>query len=292
MKIRQIISFIVAAIGTTAAICLESVVTPGDWRAKWHLVVAIAALNVIRLYAFYEGSVMREISEEKAQRAFKLSISLTIGFSCYGIYLKVAEESFGWHALGLFLLLQFGLAVVEWMFSERMSDYVDTEFGKQLEAVKQQFKEQLAAKDKQLSEKAQLLATVKEQSAQQLNNFQQESSENEEQLQKQFSALQKQFSEQSSENAELLSKNQQQLDQLLSFQEQQSANSQIGQLVGLLLPATQSHKLVLCTNCYHPNHIHNSKLSKHTGNTPEAISCTHCTEAFYLKTEALALESI
>ncbi len=276
MRTRQIISFLVAAIGTTAAILLESVVTPGRWEEKWHLVTSIAALNVIRLYAFYEASVMRELSVEKAKRAFKLSISLSIGFACYGIYLKVTEVEFGWHALGLFLLLQFGLAVVEWMFSERMGNYVETEFGKQLDEQKQLFEELLAKKDKQST-------TVKELFEKQLSDFSKQSAEKEELLIKQFSELQGQFSELSAENAELLVKIEQQSSQLLSQNHEQSLNSRIIQLAGRLLPATQSHKLVLCTNCAEPCHIHNSKLSKHTGADGDPVTCSNCGAEFQVR---------
>jgi len=281
---RQIISFIVAVIGTTAAICLESVVTPGTWEEKWHLVGAIAALNIIRLYAFYEGAVMREISIEKAKLAFKLSISLTCGFAAYGIYLKAVEPSFGWHSLGLFLLLQFGLAVVEWMFSERMSNYVDTEFGKQMTEIKEQF-------TKQLKEAATLLKNVREQLAKQLADLKKQSAENEKLLQKQLSELQAQFSEQSKEKEQLLIENEEQKGKLSTQKQEQQLSSKIVQLAGQLMPATQSHKLALCTNCCYPNHIHNSKLAKHTGNDPEAVICNDCSKPFMVTTQELKIAS-
>ncbi len=260
MRTRQIISFLVAAIGTTAAILLESVVTPGSWEEKWHLVTSISALNVIRLYSFYEASVMREISEEKARRAFKLSISLSIGFACYGIYLKATEVGFGWHALGLFLLLQFGLAVVEWMFSERMVNYVESEFGKQL-----------AEKDKQL-------ATVREQLEKQLSDLAQQSDEKIRQSQKQLSELQEQFLEQLTEKELLLSKVAEQESQLSVKNKEQAISSRVTQLTGRLLAATQSHKLILCPYCAQPHHIHNSKLSSYTGEDSAPLLCNNCGE--------------
>lgn len=116
---RNTISFLTACIGAIAAVAIEGVHTPGEgWKRGW-IIFGVAALAIMRLYLFYEGTALAEVSRKKANISFRLSVILSAALAVYGVVIWMVNPLFTNYALVLFLLLQLGLTFTEWVFSTR-----------------------------------------------------------------------------------------------------------------------------------------------------------------------------
>lgn len=124
---RNTISFITALFGTISSVFLVSVFIPGSGWQKWALVAGEAFLATSRLYLFYEGTALNEVSNQKARIAFRLSVIMSIALCGYGIAIYKVNSEFTDYALALFLVMQMGIAFTEWVFSTRTGEKVNTQ---------------------------------------------------------------------------------------------------------------------------------------------------------------------
>jgi hypothetical protein len=130
MNKKQKRSFAVAIFGLSSLVFLEIAHTPGEGITKTSVDMGIAALAIMRLYLFYEGAAMIDISRKKAKVAFILSLVLTAFLIAYGIAIYLVNPAFKHYQLFLFLILTISLAAVEWVFSERIGADTETELSK------------------------------------------------------------------------------------------------------------------------------------------------------------------
>lgn len=122
---RNKISFLVACIGTAASVYLVGVYVP-EGAGRWAIIGGEFFLGISILYLFYEGTALNEVSSEKAKIAFKLSVIMSIALALYGIVIFMVNPNFKAYALALFLMLQIGKGFVEWVFSTRSGEQVNT----------------------------------------------------------------------------------------------------------------------------------------------------------------------
>lgn len=123
---RNKISLITAILGALSAVFLEAAHTPGEGWTRSSVIFGIFALAAMRLYLFYEGVALAEISKVKAKWSFYLSVILSVALAGYGIAIWWVNPEFELYALALFLMLQMGLAFTEWVFSTRTGEKVNT----------------------------------------------------------------------------------------------------------------------------------------------------------------------
>lgn len=123
---RNKISLITAILGALSAVFLEAAHTPGEGWTRYSVIFGIFALAAMRLYLFYEGVALAEISKVKAKWSFYLSVILSVALAGYGIAIWWVNPEFELYALALFLMLQMGLAFTEWVFSTRTGEKVNT----------------------------------------------------------------------------------------------------------------------------------------------------------------------
>lgn len=93
---------------------------------RWAIISGEFFLAVSRLYLFYEGTALNEVSKEKAKIAFRLSVIMSVALALYGIVIYNVNPNFQNYALALFLMLQMGIAFVEWVFASRTGEQVNT----------------------------------------------------------------------------------------------------------------------------------------------------------------------
>ena len=122
---RNKISFLTACIGTAASVYLVGVYVP-EGPGRWAIIGGEFFLAVSRLYLFYEGTALNEVSREKAKIAFRLSVILSVALAVYGYVIYRVNPNFQNYALALFLMLQMGIAFVEWVFASRTGEQVNT----------------------------------------------------------------------------------------------------------------------------------------------------------------------
>jgi len=125
-KQRNTISFITASAGTLASVFLVSVYIPGHGIEKAALISGELFLACSRLYLFYEGVALNEVSRAKAKTAFRLSVIMSVALAVYGCIIYVVNDNFQEYALALFLMLQMGIPFVEWVFASRTGEQVNT----------------------------------------------------------------------------------------------------------------------------------------------------------------------
>ena len=125
-KQRNTISFITASAGTLASVFLVSVYIPGHGIEKAALISGELFLACSRLYLFYEGVALNEVSRAKAKTAFRLSVIMSVALAVYGCIIYVVNDNFQEYALALFRMLQMGIPFVEWVFASRTGEQVNT----------------------------------------------------------------------------------------------------------------------------------------------------------------------
>lgn len=119
MKSRKKIVFRVAILGAFFLALEEMALTHIDDTFEMIATYGlIATLGAGRFVLMTEGVALREVSAEKAKISFRLSIWVAVLFCFYvlGLY---SEGVATWRTVFLFLLANFVLVAVEWVFSQR-----------------------------------------------------------------------------------------------------------------------------------------------------------------------------